>query len=70
MPAETPSKTRYPELGYVRDGASLWRIVDMTWRKDDGLFSRVGPHYVTRGELLADLNRYATFFGCDGTTPE
>lgn len=58
MTTDTIHSTRYAELGYVHDGPSLWRIVDLTTG------SRVGLHYRTRLELLADLERYAESFGC------
>ncbi len=50
--------TRYPELGYAKHTPTLWRIVST----DDG--STIGPHYRTKGELLADLPRYAEEYGC------
>jgi hypothetical protein len=52
--------TRYPELGYRQDGPSLWRIYAL----GDGRPAGVGPQYRTRAELLADLDRYATDYGC------
>ena len=51
-------KTRFKELGYISDAPGLWRIVDM-----DGQ-ARVGPQYTSLSELLADLERFATQFGC------
>lgn len=53
-------KTRFPELGYQNHDKGLWRIVDLS----DGSKAAIGPHYVTKAELLADLHRYATEFGC------
>ena len=53
-------KTCFEELGYVCDGPGLWRVVDLS----DGRQARVGPQYRTKVELLADLERYARFFGC------
>ena len=52
-------RTRYTELGYRKDGPNLWRIC----ATDDG--SAVGPHYRTKAELLADLERFAAEFGCE-----
>lgn len=49
--------TRFPELGYVKDAPDLWRIVTT----EDG--ARIGPHYRTKAELLADIDRYATDYG-------
>lgn len=51
--------TRYKELGYMEWGGD-WRILDLT----SGDPAVVGPVYRTRAELLADLDRYAGFFGC------
>ena len=53
------SPTRYPELGYCKCAPGLWRIVDCT----DDKGACIGPHYRTKGELLADLARYAAEFG-------
>lgn len=53
------AKTRYPELGYVHS-VGCWRIVDMSTG------DVIGPQYKTRAELLADLQRYAALFGCEG----
>ena len=54
-------RTRYKELDYFNDDANLWRIY--TGGTDDG--SAVGPHYRTKAELLADLDRFAAEFGCE-----
>lgn len=53
------AKTRYKELDYVNNG-DHWRFVDTS----SG--STVGPLYKTKAELLADMDRYAHNFGCDG----
>ena len=50
--------TRFKELGYRQDGPGLWRFYDTETQK------AVGPQYVTKAELLADLDRYAKDFGC------
>ena len=54
--------TRFDGLGYANDAPGLWRVVDTS----DGWESRVGPQYKTKMELLADLDRYATEYGCNG----
>ena len=54
------TKTRYAELAYRNDGPGLWRIVTT----EDG--AAVGPQYGTKAELLADLERYAKDYGCEG----
>ncbi len=54
-------ETRYPELGYANCyGPRCWRIVDRSTNRV------VGPIYKTKAELLADLDRYAAVFGCEG----
>jgi len=55
----TPRPTRYEGLGYAQIARGLWRIMDL----HDGPPRAVGPHYRTRGELLADLDAYAREFG-------
>ena len=49
--------TRFKELGYAKVGRE-WRIVDTETE------STVGPRYPTKAELLGDLHRYATEYGC------
>ena len=53
--------TRFKELGYRHDSERNWRIVDIM----DGGESSIGPYYVTKAELLADLERFAEVFGCN-----
>ena len=50
--------TRFLELNYVKIKDGLWRIVDASTG------APVGPHYRTKMELLADLDRFASVFGC------
>lgn len=52
-------ETRYQGLGYRQDGARLWRVYDTAC----GRPAAVGAHYITKAELLADLDRYATEYG-------
>ncbi len=52
-------KTRFPELGYTQLSTDLWRIVSTDGNQC------VGPEYRTKAELLADLSRYATDYGCN-----
>lgn len=56
---DKPRPTRYKDLGFRQDAPSLWRIIAM-----DTLCA-VGPHYKTKAELLADLDRYAAEYGCE-----
>lgn len=53
-------RTRFEELGYTHVAPGLWRFVDITEFPRDkwaGL-PVVGPHYGTKAELLADMERY------------
>jgi hypothetical protein len=54
--------TRFDGLGYVPPSCNgdAWRFVDMTDPQRNAL---VGPHYRTKAELLADLERYAKEYG-------
>ena len=56
------SKTRYRELMYRQAFPGVWRFVG------DGC--DIGPQYPTRAELLADLDRFAAEYGCDGAFDE
>jgi hypothetical protein len=61
-------RTRYPELGYRQIGPrksdpARWRFVDVSTDAD------VGAQYASKAELLADLERYASLFGCNGAAP-
>lgn len=56
---QTNRPTRFLELAYANHGRGLWRII----ATDTG--QAIGPHYATKAELLADLNRYATEYGCN-----
>jgi hypothetical protein len=53
-------RTRYKELGYSRITRDLWRLIDLETGAD------IGPYYRTKAELLGDLTRYATDYGCEG----
>lgn len=59
--------TRWRELGYMMLAPRCWRIVDLEQTKYNACRhntpSCVGPVYLTKAELLADLTRYATDFG-------
>ena len=52
--------TRYDQLGYVKHAANLWRFIV---ENEDGSTAIVGPQYGSRGELLVDLERFATAYG-------
>jgi hypothetical protein len=54
----TNRPTRYSELAYARHAPNLWRIIAVDTDQ------AVGPFYVTKAELLADLARYAKDYGC------
>ncbi len=54
--------TRFAELGYVNYSPGDWRVVALD--SDNPDTNSVGPHYRSKLELLADLERYATSYGC------
>lgn len=54
--------TRFKELVYANMDRGLWRLFNVDY---DGEKHAVGPYYSTKAELLADLTRYATNFGCE-----
>jgi hypothetical protein len=56
------AKTRFKELEFEQVAPNLWRFMDVTGEKP----AHVGPYYTTKTELLADLERYAAQFGCEG----
>lgn len=51
------TKTRFEPLGLSQCGPRLWRWVDTSWKPEAPAV--VGPHYQTKMEALADLERYA-----------
>ena len=53
--------TRFPLLGFRRDAAQLWRFYSL----DGETPHSVGPHYRTKTELLADLERFAHEYVAD-----
>lgn len=55
----TVNKTRFIGMGFAKVASGLWRFVDT----DTG--NCVGPQYRRKDELLADLTRYATEYGCN-----
>ena len=61
MPNTPPEyrPTRYKQLGYFNWGPRHWQFMAL-----DG-FAPVGKIYPTKAELLADIDRYAKFYGCD-----
>jgi hypothetical protein len=61
--ASSTYRTKYRELGYTRLDSVTWQIVSL----EDG--RQVGQHYPTRAALLADLENYASMYGCDGAEP-
>lgn len=50
-------KTRFPGLGFIQQGPSLWRVVDI--HDGENTTRVVGPQYSSKSTLLADLDRYA-----------
>ena len=56
--------TRYRELAYQHRG-DHWRLLDVGGAAPGVEPAGIGPQYPTRGELLADLDRYAReVYGC------
>jgi hypothetical protein len=55
--APTIHPTRYPELGYCNWRRGDWRFHAMD--AEDAYKGQIGPIYLTRAELLADLPRFA-----------
>jgi hypothetical protein len=68
----TVHKTRFSELGYWHvpsspgEGPSFWQCVDLTGEKP----AQIGTQYATKAELLANLEAYATEYGCDNANPK
>jgi hypothetical protein len=62
-------KTRFKELCYEHRG-DHWRFLDANdpVSKEPLELAGIGSFYPTEKELLADLNRYAYFYGADGAT--
>jgi hypothetical protein len=62
-------KTRFSILGYwhlTGTGFSFWQCVDLTGDKP----AQVGHQYATEKELLANLEAYATEYGCEEANPK
>lgn len=53
------SATRFDILGLSQCGRSLWRYVALDEPSKLDCPNVVGPHYRTKAEALADLERYA-----------
>ena len=58
-------KTRFTELGYCHL-FNFWQCVDLTGDKP----AQVGHQYATEKELLANLEAYATEYGCENASPK
>jgi hypothetical protein len=65
-------KTRFTELGFWNvpsspgEGPGFWQCVDLTGDRP----AQVGYQYATKAELLANLEAYATEYGCEGANPK
>ena len=62
-------KTRFKELGFwhvTATGVDFWQCVDLTGDKP----AQVGTQYATKAELLANLEAYATEYGCENASPK
>lgn len=51
-------RTRFAELDFQRHD-KVWRIIDNSTDRP------IGPQYASMQELLGDLDRFATQFGCN-----
>jgi hypothetical protein len=58
-------KTRFTELGFCHL-FDFWQCVDLTGDRP----AQVGYQYATKDELLANLEAYATEYGCEGANPK
>jgi len=58
------TQTRYVELAYEQHDTNWWRIIDTDRQVT------VGPHYRSRAELLADLDRFAQEYGATDAGPK
>jgi hypothetical protein len=59
-------KTRFKELGFWNLEPGCWQVVDVSGDKP----AQVGCHYSSKAELLANLEAYATEYGCEGAQPK
>ena len=59
-------KTRFTELGYWQIEPGCWQCVDLTGDRP----AQVGYQYATKAELLANLEAYATEYGCENASPK
>jgi hypothetical protein len=65
-------KTRFTELGFWNvpsspgKGPGFWQCVDLTGDRP----AQVGYQYATKAELLANLEAYATEYGCENASPK
>ena len=55
-------KTRFTELGFTMIEPGCWQFLNLA----DGEPSQVGTHYASKAELMANIERYAAEYGCDG----
>ena len=59
-------KTRFSELGYWMVEPGCWQCVDLTGENP----RQTGAQYATKAELLANLEAYATEYGCENANPK
>jgi hypothetical protein len=59
------TRTRFPELGIARIAGHIWRYVAADEAGNFDPFNGcIGASYRTKGEALADLERFAADYGC------
>ena len=62
-PGTAGAPTRYPELTFAQVAPGQWQLLCRGgWGGND--WAQIGPAYASKAELLADLDRYARFYGC------
>jgi hypothetical protein len=68
--------TRFKEIGFTMSEPGRWRFVDITDAPDGNKdkMHEIGRDYPTREQIIANVERFAAEFGCDGankpTPPE
>jgi hypothetical protein len=62
-------KTRFSEIGFTMVEPGFWRFVDLSDAQDGNKdrMHAIGVSYATKAELLANVERYAAEYGCEGS---
>jgi hypothetical protein len=61
-------KTRFTEIGFTLNWPGDWRFVDLSDAQDGNKDNMhcVGQSYPTKEQLIANIERYAAEYGCEG----